>query len=948
MKVGLLGPLEVTADDGAVVELSGRKTRILLAVMACQANRPVSSDLLVDSLWGSAPPGQADASLRVYVHHLRRAVGSARIGRRAGGYVMSLAPDELDIEQFRALAADGRRAVSADDLTRAGGLFDAALNLWRGPALFGLDSTPALAAEATGVEELRLQTLEQRFEVELALGRHDGIVAELFELVGRYPMRETFPGQLMRALVASDRSAEAAAVFDATRRVLADELGLEPSPPLRQLHLSILRDDPALRSTVKIDAPEPGRPQQAGGLVPRQLPTVTAGLAGRTAFLAQLDTLVPDSDGDGMPIAAISGTGGIGKTTLALHWAHRVHSKFPDGQLYVNLRGFDPAATPIDPSEVLREFLDALGVPVERLPDGVEAQAKLYRTLVAERRMLIVLDNARDAEQVRPLLPGSGGCLVVVTSRSQLTGLVVAEGAHPMTLDLLSTAEARELLTHRLGANRVGNEAVATDRLIECCGGLPLALSVVAARLVANPNLSLTAVADELIHTRERLDLFAGDDAATDVRAVFSWSYRILGEQAARLFRLAGMHPGGDIGALAAAHLVGLSPVQARPLLTQLVRAHLLTEQAPGRYAFHDLLRAYAAELALTIDSEHDRKTALCRLLDYYLHTAHAAALALQYSITDLVTPAGADLRGRAEEFTRHEAALAWLVTERPSLIAAVSRARDAGYFTHCWQLARVLQEFLGVQGHWHDLHQVQQIALEAAERAENPAAQAAAHRALAYADTLLGHYQQAENHLQHALHGYRELDDLVHEGYCRHNLSMVYSAQGRQHEALDNERSTLEIFQRAGHLRGEAIALNMIGGELNAIGEHEQALLHGQQALILHRQTEEWQRDSYILDTVADAHYHLGHYQLAQDCYRQAAGVCQQIGNRHEEAALLAHLGDAHHAAEEPELARDAWQQALNIVETFDRLGPGLLASDGNKRLPDVEPLRAKLRQLD
>jgi tetratricopeptide (TPR) repeat protein len=489
---------------------------------------------------------------------------------------------------------------------------------------------------------------------------------------------------------------------------------------------------------------------------------------------------------------------------------------------------------------------------------------------------------------------------------------------------------------------------VATDRLIECCGGLPLALSVVAARLVANPNLSLTAVADELIHTRERLDLFAGDDAATDVRAVFSWSYRILGEQAARLFRLAGMHPGGDIGALAAAHLVGLSPVQARPLLTQLVRAHLLTEQAPGRYAFHDLLRAYAAELALTIDSEHDRKTALCRLLDYYLHTAHAAALALQYSITDLVTPAGADLRGRAEEFTRHEAALAWLVTERPSLIAAVSRARDAGYFTHCWQLARVLQEFLGVQGHWHDLHQVQQIALEAAERAENPAAQAAAHRALAYADTLLGHYQQAENHLQHALHGYRELDDLVHEGYCRHNLSMVYSAQGRQHEALDNERSTLEIFQRAGHLRGEAIALNMIGGELNAIGEHEQALLHGQQALILHRQTEEWQRDSYILDTVADAHYHLGQYQLAQDCYRQAADVCQQIGNRHEEAALLAHLGDAHHAAEEPELARDAWQQALNIVETFDRLGPGLLASDGNKRLPDVEPLRAKLRQLD
>ena len=939
MKVGLLGPLEIADDGGAVVELSGWKTRILLAVLACQANRPVSADVLVESLWGAAPPRQADASLRVYVHHLRRAVGNTRIGRRAGGYVLSLEPEELDVDRFRALMADGRHAVLAHEPARAAELFGAALNLWRGPALFGLDSAPVLAAEAAGMEELRLQALEQRFDVELTLGRHDGIVAQLYELVRRHPLRETFPGQLMRALVAGDRAAEAVAVFDTTRRVLADELGIEPSPQLRQLHLSILRNEPSLRSAVQIDAPEP-----AGELVPRQLPATLTSLAGREAFLAQLDTLVSTSDGSGVPIAAISGAGGIGKTTLALHWAQRIQGEFPDGQLYVNLRGFDPAAAPASPSEVLREFLDSFGIPVERIPDGTQAQAKLFRTLVAERRVLIVLDNARDAEQVRPLLPGSGGCLVVVTSRNQLTGLVVAEDAQPITLDLLSTGEARELLVHRLGVNRVVNESIAADRLIECCTGLPLALSIVAARLVANPNLSLTAVANELTHTRERLDLFTGDDTATDMRAVFSWSYQTLDAETARLFRLAGTHPGGDIGALAAAHLVDLSPAQARPLLAQLVRVHLLTEKAPGRYTFHDLLRAYAAELALTFDTEHDRHSGLGRLLDYYLHTVLAAAHALKYSMTDLVTPDDMHLAGRAEEFTEHEAALAWLVTERSSLIAAISRARDAGFYAHCWQLARVLQDFLAVQGHWHDLHHVQQVALKAAEQAGHPAAQAAAHRALAYAEMLLGDYQQAEDLLRHALDGYRELGDLVHEGYCRHNLSLVYSSQGRHDEVLDNEKRTVEIFQRAGHLRGEAIALNTIGGELNAIGEYEEALLYAQRGLSLHRQTKEWQRESYFLDTIAYAHYHLGHYQLSQEYYRQALDLCQQIGNRQEVAAVLANLGDVYYAAKETELARNAWQHALNIVETLDHIDPGIIAADGTRRLPDIEPLRAKL----
>ncbi|MFG1687836.1 BTAD domain-containing putative transcriptional regulator [Nonomuraea sp. NPDC049269] len=943
MKVGLLGPLEIIADDGAAVELPGRKPRVLMAVLACRANRPVSPEVLVDSLWGPTPPRQAEASLRVYVHHLRRAVGTARIDRRTEGYVLRLAPDEFDVDRFRALVTEGRRAVSAEEPVRAGELFHAALDLWRGPALAGLQSAPVLAADAASMEELRLQTLEQRFEVELALGRHDGIVAELRGLISQHPLRETFPGQLMRALAAGGRSAEAAAAFEATRVVLADELGLEPSPQLRQLHLSILRDDSTLQAAAEIGAPVPSRPEPARALIPRQLPAPVARLAGRAASLAELDALIPTSDG-AMPIAAIGGAGGIGKTALAVHWAHRVQDRFPDGQLYANLHGFDPAAAPKSPSAVLQGFLAGLGVPAEQVPDGLEAQVNLYRTLLAERRVLVVLDNARDAEQVRPLLPGAPGCLVVVTSRNKLVGLVTAEGARPMTLNLLSVVEAHDLLSLRLGVDRLTSDPSATEQLIESCAGLPLALSIVAARLATNPNLSLTAVADELTHTRERLDLFAGDDAATDVRTVFSWSYQILGEDAARLFRLAGLHSGPEIAIAAVANLTGRSSTHVRPLITQLARMHLLIELAPGRFAFHDLLRAYAAELAGQIDSERGRRAALQRLLDHYLHTTHAATVALQHTVPSLEAWAAAQPGDHAEEFTGSEPALTWLVTERASLVAAIAQARDNAFFTHCWQLASLLQDFLALQGHWHDLRQVQQLALDAAERAADPAAQAMAHRALAYAETLFRHHQLAEHHLRRALALYRRLGDPVHEAYCHHNLDIVFTSQGRRQDALESARQALEGFRHAGDQRGEAIALNALGWIHVQAGEYEQALVYSQRALAIPRHTRDWQCQASILDTIAGAHHHLAQYQLAQDYYREVVDLCQQVGNRHDGAVALAHLGDSHDAAGEPELARDAWQQALDIIETLDHQSSGLGASDGYKKLPDVESLRAKL----
>ncbi|MEU7868830.1 BTAD domain-containing putative transcriptional regulator [Dactylosporangium sp. NPDC049140] len=929
MRFDLLGPMEIVTDGGGVAELAGRKRRVLAAVLAAQANRPVSVDVLAEALWGGAATRQAEASLRVHVHHLRRALGGERIARRPEGYVLTLRPDELDLERFRARLAEGDDARLADDRERAALAFARALALWRGPALAGFGDVPVLAAEIARLEELRLQALERRFEAELALGRADGIVAELRALTGRHPLRETFRGQLMRALIGTGRGAEAIAVFEETRRLLAGELGLDPSPPLRDLHLSVLRDEPLAPPAATTEppparaaAPSPARaagPADADPAVPRQLPPATAGFTGRSAWLGRLDALVPSGDGAAMPIAAISGGGGIGKTTLAVHWAHRVRERFPDGQLYANLRGFDPVAPPAGPFDVLREFLDALGLPPERIPPGAEARMNAYRTLLAERRVLVVLDNARDAEQVRPLLPGASGGCVLVTSRNRLAGLVAADGARPMPLELFSAGEARELLARRAGAGRADAEPDAAARILERCAGLPLALSIVAARLAVNPGLSLAAVADELERTEHRLDPFAGDDASTDVRAVFSWSYRILGPDAARLFRLLGvLEPGADIGLAAAAALAGRSAAQTRPLLAQLVQGHLLIEPTPGRYVFHDLLHAYAAELGQVTDTVQERDAALRRLLDHYLSTAHAAAVAIGTQLSDLVTTPTTRPGPSAVTFSGSEAALAWLAAERSALAAAAVQA-VAAFPAHAWQLARVLQAFLVGQGHFHDQLRLQQAALEAANRDRNPAARAAAHRGLAYARLIRGEHDRSEDHLRRALHLFRGLGDTVHEGYCLHNLSLIHGSQGRTEETIALLREALELFRRTGETRGQTITLNGLAYGHMVLGDYGQALDFGHQALELHRRTGNWQRGSAIVANLAEIHGCLGQWDIAQDYLRGGIELCLKAGNLHHAAALLANLGDAHEAAGEPGPAEEAWRRARQIAETLD-----------------------------
>jgi hypothetical protein len=454
--------------------------------------------------------------------------------------------------------------------------------------------------------------------------------------------------------------------------------------------------------------------------------------------LSELDALLgTPGPPTAVVISAIDGTAGIGKTALAVHWAHRVAGQFPDGQLYVNLRGFDPDGPVLTPDKAIRGFLDALQVDPHRVPSTLDAQAALFRSLLTGRRMLIVLDNARDSDQVRHLLPGTRGCLVLVTSRNLLTGLLATHGAHPLTLDLLSDGEARDLLIQRLGAARVTAEPEAVDQLVATCARLPLALAIVAAR-AQRTGFALAALAAELRDAGHGLDALDTGDPASQVRAVFSWSYTTLSAPAARLFRLLGLHPGPDIDAAAAAGLTARPLPETRRLLTELTRVNLLTEHLPGRYTFHDLLRAYATEQTHAVDTDHQRRAATTRLLDHYLHTSNMAERLLN------PTKEAVDLLPAQPGVTPHQLAdrqqaLDWFTIERPVLLAAVEHAAATGLDTHAWQLPWTMWTFLNRQGHWHDWAAAGRVAVAAAKRVADLPTQARAHRALADAYTPMG-----------------------------------------------------------------------------------------------------------------------------------------------------------------------------------------------------------------
>jgi len=668
-----------------------------------------------------------------------------------------------------------------------------------------------------------------------------------------------------------------------------------------------------------------------GRPVPAQLPADVAGFVGRGDQLSRLTKLLDDGNRPNtVVISAIAGTAGVGKTALAVHWAYQVLDRFPDGQLYVNLRGFDPGGAVATPGEVVRSFLDALSVPAQRVPAGLDAQAALYRSLLVDRRILVLLDNARDAEQVRPLLPGASGCLVLVTSRNQLTGLIAGSGAVPLPLDLLSSDEARELLAQRLGVDRIATDPAAVNEIIERCARLPLALAIVAARAASQPALPLAALAAELRHPQDPLDTLVTDDAGTDVRSVFSWSYHQLSRQPARLFRLLGLHPGPDVSGSAAASLAGLPAPGVRPVLAKLVRAHLVTERVPGRYALHDLLRAYAGELAVSGEPPADRQAALRRLVDHYLYSAHRAAAVLHPARDAIeLIPPSADVT--VEDVESPGAAMDWFAAEDRVLMAAVPLAVDAGLDRHAWQLVWSMSPFLDRYRGSRDVIALHRIALETARRLGDLAAQGYSHRRLGRAYALLGEQDEARAHLDHALDVYRQLDDDTNQAHVHIGLADILDRQGRYREALHQAEQALARFQSSGRRAGQADALNVLGWSHARLGEYETALKHCRQALELQREVGHRLGEADTWDSLGVAYHHLGRHVDAIAAYQRALALYRDHGNRYNEAGTLVRLGDTCQASGDAGTARDCWRTALTIFTDFD--------------YPDAEQVQDRLR---
>ena len=940
MQVRLLGPVDVIVD-GEPRPVRGLRRKAVLAVLALQAGEVVSTDRLTDVVWGHAAPATAVNTLQSHMSYLRTVLGDkCAILAQAPGYLLDLCGDGTDVQEAERLLTQGTRSAEPAETARQ---LRRALSLWRGHPLADVTGVAWLEEQAERLDLLRLRIRQALSEARLAAGEHAQLVPELEELADGHPLDERIHEQLMLALYRSGRQADALAVYHQLRATLDEELGIGPGQALRDLELAILQQDPALAGPVPA-----GMPAAPLAPVPAQLPPAVPAFTGRSAELASLDLLAGGGAGASpaagagaaagagpaapaeVAICAVSGTAGVGKTALALYWAHRVARRFPDGQLYVNLRGFGPAGTALDPGQALSGFLDALGVPAARIPADPDARAGLYRSLLAGKRVLVVLDNARSADQVRPLLPGSPECLAIVTSRDQLAGLVATEGARPLPVDLLTTADARELLTRRLGEARVAGEPESVGEIIAACARLPLALTIAASRAATSPGFPLAAVAAELGEACCALDPFHGGDHATDVRAVFSWSYRALSPEAARLFRLLGLHPGPDIAVAAAASLAAVPPGQARALLTELTRAHLLAEHAPGRYTFHDLLRAYASELASAQEGPADRDAAVHRLLDHYLHTAsNAAALIDTCQSMELDGPLPGAIAG---EHAAAEDALHWSDDERAMLLAAVYLAADAGLDAHCWRLAWTLTTFLGRQGFSQDQISTLQTGLAAARRSGDATGQAHTLIGLGRGYARAGRLHDADRHYRDGLRlfdrigGHFNIRATAHSG-----LALLAEHWQRPADALSHSLRARELYRAAGDERAQLLVLNDVGYAHALLGDYEQALSCCERALAA---GEEFGEDDWVkatLHSLGYIHHRLGHYEPALAYYDRSIEYCRVLADRYDEAETLVNLGDVYDSAGDLLAARRAWAQALRIFEEIDH--------------PDRDQVRAKLR---
>ena len=935
MEFGLLGPLSVRLGGVEVPPPPG-KQRVVLAALLLKANRLVPLDELAEALWGPAPPATARVTMQNYVMRLRKALGDGRgrIATQPGGYQITVAAGELDVSQCEALLAAARSAARDGSWDTAASEAGAALALWRGEPLADVDSEFLAMRETPRLAELRLQALETRIDADLHVGRQSEVIGELRHLTIAHPLREHLHALLMLALYRDGRQGEALAAYRHARQVLIEELGAEPGTGLRELHQRMLTADPVL------DAPAPVRPTAGGPgpAVPRELPAGIRHFTGRGGELKQLTGLLDHTDEETptVVISAIGGTAGVGKTALAVQWAHQVAERFPDGQLYVNLRGYDPGQ-PMTATDALAGFLRALGVAGPDIPAGEDERAARYRSLLSAKRMLVVLDNAGSVEQVRPLLPGSPGCVVLVTSRDTLAGLVARDGARRLTLDLLPLADAISLLRALIG-DRVDADPAAAATLARRCARLPLALRVAAELAAARPDISLAGLAAELADQQQRLDLLeAGGDPRTAVRAVFSWSHRHLDPDAARVFRLAGLHPGAGFDAYAVAALAGATAGQARQALDLLGRAHLIQPTGPGRYEMHDLLRAYARELAAICDGKDEHQAALTGLFDYYLYTAAAA--------TDTLHPAERHGRPRipppatpVPPVTDPAAARAWLDAERATLVAVTAHTAAHGWPAHATRLAASLFRYLDSGSHYPEAITIHTHARDAARHAGDRAAEATALNHLAGPHRRQGRYQQAIGQYRQALALFRQTGDRTGQAHALGNLGNVSADQGHYQAAISLHEQALGLYRQIDDRVGEARTLGNLGYIEERQGRYQRAGRHHRQSLAIARETGNRTTECIAL-------INLGTVALRQDRYRQATGhlhlalaLCRETGYRFFEAEALTRISGVCLGQGRLQEAADHLQAALALyretghrsgeADAFNSLGEILLAT--------------------
>ncbi|OQD57459.1 hypothetical protein BM536_002810 [Streptomyces phaeoluteigriseus] len=986
VRVSVLGPLLVHRD-GTPVDPGRRKQRLLLIRLLLADGHAVAPETLCQDLWQGQPPASAMPSLHAHVSKLRavleRRRGSGRfetLVSEPAGYALWVPSEGRDTVRFTEAVARARQELADARPADALRTVERALGMWRGAALADAADHPFARPEAARLEDMRQSATELHATALLLDGQVTQAVAAAEQLATRHPLRETGWALLLRALYLAGRHPEALRRYEDVRRHLADELGLDPGPELRALHRGILDHDlpaftlpqPAMGAltaspprrlvpstgddTFSASAPlttgSAERPAPTGAQDPpsgpshrprpAQLPNDLAVFASRETESAWVLTAgrVPEGPGPGAArVVVIGGAAGVGKTTFAVHHAHQVAHLFPDGQLFVNLCGFHPRTPALDPALVLHGFLTALGVPAQRIPEDTAARTALFRSTLAGRRVLVVLDNARDEEQVRPLLPNGSGCLTLVTSRSRLAGLVAGDGAHPLSLALPSETEAYEMLARRLGPERLDAEREATADIVRLCGRLPLALAVIASRAALDPVFPLSTVADDLRGTDGRLDALTTFDADTDLRAVFSWSYRALDQPSARLFRLLALHPGPDITAPAVASLAALPLSRVRRLLAELTRVRLVEQPVPGRYTLHDLLREYATELTHDEDTHAERQGATARVLDHYVFTGHAGNRLLNHEPKP-VAPGPLSPGTAPEQLGDFEQVARWFTAEQQVLDRLFRTAVAQRLDRHVITLARILKEYLNRHERWPEAVVVLTAALDAARRRGDRHEQGRCLRMLGVMHGQMGHQDEAMTHLDRAAACFDPPGDeetLVEQVRTQYTASYVLGLFGRNEEALARAERALVLARETEDPLWMSDPLNAVAKYHTLLGLPEQGVAYSLEAISVFQGLNAPWREAMCWDSLGCAYHAIGRHREALASHRRALAVFEEGRDRKHAIRSLTYIGDTHLAMGDRAAARAAWTRALDDTD-----GPEDDAFEG------LRGIRARLAALD